>query len=230
MIDASRLLTWLFPSTDRPYYLPPKTPRRYAGLWLCDDIEIVTNECPAKLEHGPGELKVNLLKGYPKGGPVLEILWYPGLIAIRTEWAEKMQAAGFTGIEFSRAQIYKDSSCAVEHPGWARIRCAAVVEPDTEASGMRLKYRCRLCGRERWTLFDPAKGLWFKPCDELPDMFQESLRGGVTFVSERLAEFFMDSGIRPVQLTRFEDVILWRSDLDNKERRPPEYQYNALYD
>lgn len=210
MTPTTGLLNFCFPRSEPAYYESPRS-GRYADLWLCHGLDIAEEPCIGFGEHGPNWHYPPIVRGYPKGGPVLDILWEPTFIIVKQWLADAIAAGGFTGLELHPVELYKTAKCQEVLEGWMELRISGLVELDPVASGLELFYRCRICGTEVWSWWDEQKGANLKgEPEDWPDAFQLAQKKGLKFASTRFADFLIQSGARPLQLTRLADIEIWR--------------------
>lgn len=88
------------------------------------------------------------------------------------------------------------------------MRITGRVPVDLERSGIQIKYECPLCGFRRYGLWKAELGLHFmgEPND-WPDAFMMSQEITLmVFLKQRMAQFVVDQALRPIMLTRSEDI------------------------
>ena len=174
--------------------------------------EIKASACPNWQEHG-GELEFPPIgRYYVSSRRAGDLLSYPaGVLVIAADKASLLVARSLTGMELRPTDLFSDPHCKNPLNGYAELRITGRVKADKEQSGMRLKYKCALCGVERWSHWDREMGLHFEGDPKnWPDIFlMDPAITGFVFVSADFADAVIDLKISPAALTRLEDLELY---------------------
>ncbi len=138
-----------------------------------------------------------------------DVLWHYRTRALRDELRAAFEREAFTGLEFREIHLFKGMRCKEPVGGYVEMRVTGRVPVDMDKSGIPIIYECPICGYKRYGQWKKELGLHFEgEPEKWPDAFM--MEQGLTlqnFVKPRLAQFIVDLGLRPVMLTRVEDVV-----------------------
>ncbi len=88
------------------------------------------------------------------------------------------------------------------------MRVTGKVPVDLKRSEVKIDYECPICGFIRYSHWTKEAGLHFEgDFDEWPDVFKmEQVITTFVFAKPRFAQFLVDTRLKPVMLTRIEDL------------------------
>lgn len=189
-------------------YVSPRSMRPLGELYECD-AGFTPPSCPNWPSlHGVSTRTSNRsfrLKGRALG----DIIWGDNVVLLRDRWRPAIETEQFDGVRFEAADLFSDEVCTVPIKDYVEMRIVGRVPLDIAASGMTIEYRCPLCGETRYSQWARDKGIHFEgPLQEWPDVFRVT-QGmiGYVFARRRFAQLLINLGLRPVMITRVEDLF-----------------------
>ncbi|MHB8637039.1 MAG: hypothetical protein ACYC96_11280 [Fimbriimonadaceae bacterium] len=161
-------------------------------------------------EHAGANVPPDVENLYRFSRELGDLLWYIDVCLIKDKHVAAIAARMFSGIEFRDVNLYTNEKCAERLPGYVEMRTIGRVRVDEKRPGVTVEYRCPLCGHVRYSHCDPVLGLHFEGDYETwPDVFEmEQKITSWIFVKPRFAQLMVDMELRPLMLTRFEDIVI----------------------
>jgi hypothetical protein len=196
---------FLHPIGDRRYSTPQAL-EPHGELGRCVE-KYTPPTCPNwPEEHGDHRPAPEINRMYTVNRMPGDLLWYPDVILVKEEHSPLF--SHLTGVELRPVELFATQLCRVPLVGYVELRVLARVPVDLEKSGVRITYKCPLCGVTTYSLWDEKLGLHFDgTTEDWPDCFQMSPRiTSLFFVKSRMAQMIVDHNLAPVALTRVQDL------------------------
>lgn len=190
-------------------YMSPGGSYQYAELDLGDEQVTECEPACANIyeEHVASEYQPESLSSVVKGKKHADLLWGLYDLAVTDKVLEIFTKGGVSGFDARPVNIECEPRLIKYERLWY-LYITGKAQPDMKQCGIRLEYKCPLCGHERYASWDRRKGLRvLEGSWDGSDMFRmyapkdydqgKNTMYGYVFATQKVLDLVRDNDLRP---------------------------------
>jgi hypothetical protein len=179
--------------------------------------EIHPSYKPIDLNHPNDIPEPELQELYVYSGKPCPIMWSGMTCVLGSAFATPLLPRSFAGLHFRPVNLYADDRRKLRLEDYLEMRVTGRVRVDEAASGLRLTYRCPICGASSYSIWDRHKGLHLEGTyEDWPDVFRLEQLPGYCLARAEFAQAVISLQVPSVSLTKIGDLEPF--DWENEDR------------